>query len=80
MGPGVKLMGKNPFRFTGESYSADDSGNYRLRRETVFESTPDSEGGGFRVLSSREHLPREEQLRQDAERLRRAEREFSGRA
>lgn len=72
-------MAKKPFRFTGESYSADGSGAFHLRRETEFESLPDPEGGvRFRTVSSREHLPREEQLRQDAARLGRAEKEFSG--
>ncbi|QAT48468.1 hypothetical protein EQM14_01000 [Caproiciproducens sp. NJN-50] len=71
-------MGKKPFRFTGESYSADGSGTYHLRRETMFESASDSEGDEFREVSSREVMSREEQLRQDTERLGRAEREFAG--
>lgn len=73
-------MGKKLFRFTAQSYAADDSGAFRLRREAVFESIPEPKGGGFRTVSDREYLPREEQLRQDEERLRRAEREWSGRA
>ena len=44
----------------------------------MFESASDSEGDEFREVSSREVMSREEQLRQDTERLGRAEREFAG--
>lgn len=70
-------MGRKPYRFTGESYAPGPSGTFHLRREAVFEQIP-GESCRFRAISDREHLTREEQLRQDLARLRRAEKECSG--
>lgn len=70
-------MGRKPYRFTGESYVPGPSGTFNLRREAVFEQIP-GESCRFRAVSGREYLTREEQLRQDFARLRRAEKECSG--
>ncbi|QNK40059.1 hypothetical protein [Caproicibacter fermentans] len=72
-------MKKKPFRFTGECYSADRSGNFSLRSRAEFEQLSGPGSGGFRVVGRREYLPREEQLRQDRERMERAEREMNAR-
>ena len=73
-------MGRKPIRFTGESYEADRSGTFRLRRRTVFErvSAP-GEACRFRAVGTREELSREEQRKRDEARLARAGGRLSGR-
>ena len=72
-------MSRKPFRFTGESYEADRSGGFRLRRKAVFERIP-APGNAcrFRTVSGREELPREEQRKRDEARLAKAGGRLSG--
>ncbi|MCI1965689.1 MAG: hypothetical protein LKJ17_06110 [Oscillospiraceae bacterium] len=72
-------MTKKQGCFTGESYFKDEDGTICQRKKIVFETHQKLRGGGFRPVFCREYLSRREQLRQDAARLRRAEKELSGR-